>query len=328
MNTNRFLLAAMIAVIVAASAPAEPGKLANGLTRPNFLIGVWYQPTSSFAKWKDRGINTLIGYASENTVSRDAYMEAARNAGLFYAIKPTEDPADLKTDAADPYFLAWEQPDEPDGGGNIPPAKIIENYKTWKAAGDKPVLLNLDGWRTQYGPPADYIQYCTGADWIAFDYYILNRGEGPDNIKKLGERLDKLKEWTGGKKKLFVFIECSDQDLRVTDWAATPDATGKPAAPRMRCPSAAEMQKQIDVAVAHGAAGIIYFPQVIGKGWEKFDGTPDDCDAQMKIANAKLAGKAAPATTRPVRRTAADPLDGATITSNEDGTYTITPAQP
>jgi hypothetical protein len=325
MRIKRYLLAAIVTQLLSVGAIAEPIKLAPGVTLPKFLIGVWYQPTSSFATWKARGINTLIGYASENTVSRDSWMAAARDAGLFYAIKPTDDPADLKTDAADPYFLAWEQPDEPDGGGNIPPAKIIENYKAWKRAGDKAVLLNLDGWRTQYGPPADYIQYCLGADWIAFDYYIINRGEGPDNIKKLGERLDKLKEWTGGKKKLMVFIECSDQDLRVTDWAATPDATGKPAAPRMRCPTAGEMQKQIDVAVAHGAAGIIYFPQVIGKGWEKFDGTTDDCEAQMKKANAKLSGKPSPAT-QPMRRASADVLDGATITANDDGTYTITPA--
>jgi hypothetical protein len=311
MNTCIRLAAILLTFGLATSAATDASADAPAL--PKFLIGVWYQPVENMQTWKDRGINTLVGYAS--TVPRDQWMEAARKVGLFYIAKPTDDPADLKTDLADPYFLGWEQPDEPDGGGNVPPAKIIENYKTWKAAGNKPVLLNLDGWRTQFGAPADYIQYCQGADWIAFDYYIINRGEGPDNIKKIGERLDKLKEWSGGKKKLFVFIECSDQNLRVTDWAATPDATGTPAAPRMRCPTPDEMKKQIDVAVAHGAAGIIYFPDIIGKGWESFDGTPADCEAAMKDANAKLiaaAEKASPTKPRPGSPKAS--LDGADVT--------------
>jgi hypothetical protein len=311
-----FIMAILTALATALATPAAP---ANS-PAPKFLIGVWYQPMSNFAKWKSRGVNTLVGFASENTVARDTWMQAARKAGLFYIVKPTDDPADLKSDLADPNLLAWEQPDEPDGGGGIPPAKIVENYKAWKAAGDKPVLLNLDGWRTQYGKPEEYIEYCQGADWIAFDYYIINRGEGPDNIKKIGERLDKLKEWTGGKKRLFVFIECSDQNLRVTDWAATPDATGKPAGPRMRCPTADEMKKQIDVAVAHGASGIIYFPDVIGRGWESFDGTPPACDAAMKEVNRKLAAGDKGLTPSnvnaptPVSTNPKAPLDGTEIT--------------
>ena len=253
---------------------------------PKFLIGVWYQPVENFQKWKDRGINTLVGYAS--TVPRDEWKAAAQKAGLFYIAKPTGDPDDLKADAADPNFIAFEQVDEPDGGGATPPDKIVETYNTWKAVSPKPVLLNLDGWRTQYGKPDEYITYCQGADWVAFDYYIINRGEGPENINKIGDRLDKLKEWTGGTKKLFVFIECSDQNLKVGEWGKQIDPDGT----KMRCPTPAEMQKEIDVAMAHGASGIIYFPDVIGRGWEAFDGTPADVEKAMKPANAKLTAAA------------------------------------
>jgi hypothetical protein len=284
---------------------------------PKFIIGVWYQPISSFQKWKDRGVNTLVGFTSEDQFSREQWTEAARKAGLFYVIKPqADDPESMKADAADTSLLAWEQPDEPDGAGAIPPDKIVENYRTWKAIGAaKPVLLNLDGWRTQFGKPEEYKQYCQGADWIGFDYYIINRGEGPDNIKKIGERLDKLKEWTGGKKKLFVFIECSDQNLRVSDWGQ--DTKWGPAlAPKMRGPTPDEMKKQVEVSIQHGAAGIIYFPDKIGKNWEAFDNTTPECEAAMKLINGKLnqlagqgggSGKATAGTSRPA---AADPHDG------------------
>lgn len=262
-------------------------------TPPKFLIGVWYQPASNFDKWKARGINTLVGCPlGAEGVSREQWMDAARKAGFFYIVKPTDDPEDLKKDLVDPNLLAWEQPDEPDGAGDLPPEKIIANYKAWKAAGDKPIFLNVDGWKTQYRPTADYLQYFQGADWIGFDYYVINRGEGPGNIARLGERLDKIKLWTGGKKKIYVFIESSDQDLKITDWAATPDATGKPIGTKMRGPTADEMKREIEVSVAHGAAGIIYFPDVIGKGWENFDGTTPECEAMMKDLNAKLTATA------------------------------------
>jgi hypothetical protein len=301
---------------------------------PKCVIGVWYQPVSSFEKWKARGINTLVGCpdGAEN-VSRADWMAAARQAGLNYIAKPTVDPADIKADLLDANLLAWEQPDEPDGAGNLPPEKIVENFKAWKGAGNKPVFLNIDGWKTQYRATADYLKYFEGADWIGFDYYILNRGEGPANINKIGERLDKLKAWTGGKKKLYVFIECSDQNLRVSDWAQGKDATGTQLAPKMRGPTADEMVKEMEVAMAHGAAGIVYFPDVIGKGWESFDGTTPECEVAMKIANAKLTAaaekalgnKAVPAVVRPADPKA--PLDGHEITV--DGvTYILKKKQP
>ena len=259
----------------AADAPAKPAVDPG----PNFLIGVWYQPLSSFDKWKARGVNTLVGYPenSEN-ISREQWLAAAKKAGFYYIAKPTEDPDDIKSDLADDHFLAWEQQDEPDGAGATPADKIQEKYKAWKQLGNKNVLLNLDGPRFQYSKPADYIPYCQGADWLAFDYYVLNRGDGPANLKKIGEAIDLLKQWSGGKKKIFVFIECSDQDLRISDFGALKGLDGQPIGTKMRGPTPDEMKAEIDIAVQHGAAGIVYFPQVIGKGWENFDGTTTDVE--------------------------------------------------
>src|SRR4051794_1107851 len=168
-------LLALAAILFSLPAFAEPPVVQPAA--PKFLIGVWYQPASSFQKWKDRGINTLIGYEGEGgSVSREQWMAAARQAGLFYVVKPPTDAAELKSEAADPHLLAYEQPDEPDGGGNLPPETIVANFKTWKQlAPDKPVLLNFDGWKTQWRPAEDYVEYCKGADWVALDYYILNR---------------------------------------------------------------------------------------------------------------------------------------------------------
>jgi hypothetical protein len=42
-------------------------------------------------------------------------------------------------------------------------------------------------------------------------------------------RLSSHSGWGGNSKRYFFFIECSDQDLRITDWAKATDAsTGTP----------------------------------------------------------------------------------------------------
>jgi hypothetical protein len=295
---------------------------------PKFIIGVWYQPTSSFAKWKSRGINTLVGYESEgNTVSRQQWTAAAQQAGLSYLMAPTSDAGEIQQDAADANLLAWTQRDEPDGAGNVSPAQIVANYKAYKAlAPAKNVLVNFDGWKMQWRPDSDYQQYSQGGDWLAFDYYIINRGEGPANIPKIGTTLDRLKAVSGGGKKYLVFIECSNQKLNLQSWANNPDQSGTPPGPRMRAPTAAEMNQEIQLAVQHGASGIVYFPDIIGNGWQGFDGITPDLEAAMKQTNAQLAGApAAPPVTLPIAtpttQTAA-PLDGHDITI--DGvTYTL-----
>ncbi len=324
------LLALLLSPPLSAAPSTQP-------TPPKFLIGVWYQPTSSFQKWKDRGINTLVGYENEGgQITREQWIAAAKKADLFYIIKPPDDLADVKDELSDPHLLAYTQPDEPDGAGNATPQQIKANYAAWKkAAPNLPVFLNFDGVKVQWRPAADYVEYAKGADWLAFDNYVINRGSGPEAIPLLGTLLDKLAEWSGAdapKKKRFLVVECSDQDLRVQDWLHTKEnqPQGEQWAAKMRAPTPDEMRKEVDVAVQHGANGIIYFPDQIGRGWESFDGaTPELVDA-MKQINAKLTGataKASPeeiARTKPAPAPAPDPapLEGKEITI--DGvTYTL-----
>src|SRR3954469_24226582 len=101
------LITTVIAIVIALNVTAQTRPTDGGKdpvvqpSTPKFIIGVWYQPIDSFAKWKARGINTLVGYESNgNTVSREQWTAAARKAGLSYIIKPTGDPDDAKDDAA------------------------------------------------------------------------------------------------------------------------------------------------------------------------------------------------------------------------------------
>lgn len=263
--------------------------LAQPATRPAppFMIGVWYQPASSLPRWKGMGINTAVGVLIEPNVTAADYVNWAHVNGLYVVGKPAE---------AD----AHEHVDEPDGAGGVAANDIVTQFKAWKGepgGASKPVLLTLDGWRTQYGQPDDYAHYCQGADWIAFDYYVINRGEGPDAIKKLGERIDQLKAWAPGKR-ILAFIEVSDQDLRISD-LGTSTLWGPALAPKMRGPTPDEVGAEVQVCVAHGASGVIYFPQKIGKQWEAHDVMPAEVGTRIALINAKLAPAAATLPTAP-----------------------------
>lgn len=286
---------------------------------PSFVIGVWYQPVASFAKWKARGINTLVGCELEGgAVTRAQWTAAARAAGLCYIIKPGTDATTLAADAADPYLLAWEQQDEPDGAGNTSPAQIQNVYSSLKQA--KPVFLNFDGWKMQYRAAADYLAYVQGADWLAADYYVVNRGEGSAAIPKIGVALDKLAQWAPGKRRI-AFIETSDQDLRVQQWASQPDASGTPPQPRMRGPTAAEVSSEVQMAIAHGVSGIVYFADVVGMNFEGFDGEPADVIGAQTAIDQQLTTPVPSPSPPP-----ADPLAGTTITIMGHS-YTLTPAK-
>ncbi len=254
------------------------------MTPPNFIIGVWYQPKENFQLWKDRGINTLVGYESNTNTSRAQWIAAARAAGLFYIIRPDGTSADFQAGTQDPNLLAWEQfPDEPDGAGNTLAAAMSANYTQWKSQSTKPVFINLDGARFQYSQQSDYQGYIQGGDWIGLDYYIINRGEGPENISKLGDAIDRLKSWIaagGVNKKIYVFIESSDQNLKASGYFLNG-----------RGPTASEMNQEISIATSHGASGIMYFPDIIGRNFEAYDGTPADVAADMTATNAALAAQ-------------------------------------
>ncbi len=252
------------------------------LVNGNPLIGVWYQPVSSFAKWKSRGINTLFGYESESgTVSLDAYCTAAATAGLTVLLQWA--PASLSRIKADPNVIGViNQPDEPDGVGNTPPATMLANYQAIKAQTSKPVFLNVDGRKMQWLPASTYAAYAQAADALCFDYYVLNYGEPVANFPNLTARAQQLKA-AGNGKPVIAIIECSNQDMAVQAWCA-----GTPVAAAMRGPTAAEFQQEVAAALAGGVDGVAYFPDVIGTNFVSFDGVPADVAAAMTAQNAQL----------------------------------------
>src|SRR6476619_8095797 len=84
-------------------------------TKPEFIIGVFAQPISRFAKWKSRGINTLVSHEPEGGRIKKADWEAAATAaGLFFIDYPSEDDSILQNEAKQTHRLAFMQDDEPD----------------------------------------------------------------------------------------------------------------------------------------------------------------------------------------------------------------------
>jgi hypothetical protein len=86
-----------------------------------------------------------------------------------------------------------------------------------------------------------------------------------------------------GGKPVIVFVECSDQNLRVQGWA-TSTQWGPAVAPLMRGPTLMEMLAEIDACERLGC-GRAYFPDRIGNAWEGFDGTTDELSGAMSVRN-------------------------------------------
>ena len=101
--------------------------------------------------------------------------------------------------------------------------------------------------------------------------------------------------------------------MRVQDWTKQNDSTGTPLSPKMRGPTPAEMQREVEVVLQHGANGIVYFPDKIGKSWESFDCTTPECEAMMKQINTRLTGLAEKSSPKAEGKGAA-PMDGKEVT--------------
>src|SRR5438045_7943554 len=82
---------------------------------PEVIIGVFAQPISSFAKWKSRGINTLVSHEPEGGRIKKADWEAAAAAaGFWFMDYPSDDDAILQNEAKQTHRLAFMQDDEPE----------------------------------------------------------------------------------------------------------------------------------------------------------------------------------------------------------------------
>ncbi|HLO98488.1 MAG TPA: hypothetical protein VK171_07830 [Fimbriimonas sp.] len=249
-----------------------------------FPIGVFSQPEQSFAKWKGRGINTIL----ETPQGHDpvSWDNAARAAGLYVIRRPMKDP---RQDIGRKDLLAWSHWDEPDAAGRISQwtPMFEKTASEWRAIDpSRRIFINFAGpdlsWFTTRSDAysKEYASYyprlLNTADWIANDLYPcggwLNQAHAPrrGDITLLGEPIRILKSMTN--KPQFAFIEASEVE--------------RGNVPGARCPTAAEFKAEIWYAITQGVRGLFYFPAVVGKSGFAFDGMPAELVEVMTQQNA------------------------------------------
>lgn len=252
-----------------------------------FPIGVFAQPEQSFAKWKSRGINTVL----ETPQGHDpvSWDKAAQAAGFKIIRRPMADP---KQDIGRTDLLAWSHWDEPDAAGRAPQwTPLFEKTAAeWrKLDPNRRIFINFAGpdlsWFTTRSDSyslnyaSHYPRLLATADWIANDLYPsggwLNDAHKArrGDVTLITEPLKILKKMTD--KPLFAFIEASEIE--------------KGNVPGARCPTPDEMRAQIWLAVIHGCRGLFYFPAVVGTNGFQFDGAPPAIVTEMTKQNALLA---------------------------------------
>jgi hypothetical protein len=252
---------------------------------PSFIIGVFSQPISSFSKWKARGINTLVSHEPEGGKTKKSDWEAAaESAGFFFMDYPSDDDSVLPNEAKQPHRLAWMQDDEPDmtrtpntpttnADGWTKPELLAARFARCKAAAPNiPMFVNFAG--TAVTPDAypgnKHLPYIAAADWLSHDWYVKNKNWQRYPTTLISKAIDRLRAWSNGKPQ-FAFIECSDQKISTLG----------------RIPTADEVEEEVNIAVADGVKGIIYFPQRPPPGFQ-YDAIPDDIVARVSQINARL----------------------------------------
>jgi hypothetical protein len=227
-------------------------------SNPNsFPIAVWLQTPANAERYRQAGINTYVGLWRGPT---EGQLAALKKAGM-YVICDQNEVALRHRD--DPTIIAWMHGDEPDNaqslgegrgwGPPIPPAKIVEDYHQMRVADpSRPVLLNLgqgvawDGWHgrgVRSNHPEDYPEYLKGCDIASFDIYpaVHDRKEVAGNLWFVARGVERLVNWTEGRKPVWNCIECTH--ISNPDRKATPQ----------------EVRAEVWLSLIHGSRGLIYF---------------------------------------------------------------------
>jgi hypothetical protein len=222
-----------------------------------FPIAVWLQSPRNAGQYKQAGINTYVGLWQGPT---DRQITDLKKAGIKIVCHQNE--TGLKY-IDDPTIIGWMHGDEPDNaqskgngqgyGPPIEPEKIIDDYTNLKKADpSRPVLLNLgqavawDGWhgrgvRTNH--PEDYPEYLKGCDIASFNIYpaVHSNPQVAGKLWYVAKGVDRLVEWTDGKKIIWNCIECTR--IQNPDVKATPR----------------QVRAEVWMSLIHGSTGIIYF---------------------------------------------------------------------
>jgi hypothetical protein len=164
--------------------------------------------------------------------------------------------------------------DRTNADGWTKPELLAARYARCKAAAPNlPVFVNFAG--TAVTPDAypgnKHLPYIAAADWLAHDWYVKNKNWQRYPIDLIGKAMDRLAFWSNNKPQ-FAFIECSDQKISPLGRPPTPD----------------EVEQEVNLAIARGARGIIYFPQQPPPGFQYDAMSPDLVDRITRI-NARLA---------------------------------------
>jgi hypothetical protein len=228
------------------------------LSDPNFFpIAVWLQAPANAERYRKAGINTYVGLWKGPT---EAQLSALKKAGM-YVICDQNEVALRHLD--DPTIIAWMHGDEPDNaqslgegrgwGPPISPSRIVEDYQRIRAADpSRPALLNLGqgvAWDDWYGRgvrgnhPEDYPEYLKGCDIASFDIYpaVHDRKEVAGNLWLVARGVERLVNWTEGRKPVWNCIECTH--ISNPDRKATPH----------------EVRAEVWMSLIHGSRGLIYF---------------------------------------------------------------------
>jgi hypothetical protein len=276
-----------------------------------FPLGVDFQPSSCFAKWQGRGINTVMrvpggdregwaDYCSPRPPGQPpqvpetiiTWTAEATRLGLQMIRAPQLNP---HADDDQTNLLAWDLQDEPEANGPDP-ATLYNQYTALKAVKPtRPVLFNFtgnyildlaNGACTGPGaypgtPSGCYPSYIRAEDWISEDYYPVNERVP---LTALGKVLDSLTRWSWNT----VQHQPSRIQLAVIE-ASLHDGlpyNGQPLAPAP--PTADQFRAEVWLAIIHGARGIIYFPHD-GCGYcSNPDAVPADVVTEMTTQNARI----------------------------------------
>lgn len=257
-------LAAVAAAASACAAPAEESaspyaKWPKGPPKDEgfFPIAVWLQAPRNAPRFRELGFNLYVGLWKGPT---PAQLGELKKSGMPVICEQNQ--AGL-SDPNNDIIFGWMHGDEPDNaqslgegkgyGPPVDPATIAADYRRLvKADPTRPVLLNLgqgvawDGWygrgvRTHH--PEDYAEYLEGCDIASFDIYpaVHDRAEVAGKLEFVARGVDRLREWSKGRRVVWNCIECT----RISNVRTKP--------------TPAQVRSEVWMSLIHGSQGLIYF---------------------------------------------------------------------
>jgi len=257
------LLFGLCAAACAAGAPSRrKGPYAAWSRGPSagpsfFPIGVCTQDPARGKEYRELGINT---YLSIWDGPSDKEMQQLHEAGMTAMCEPDDWGGKAWAHREDPAITGWIQVDEPDnaqtesGGGYgkaIPPEKIMAVYQNLrKRDPTRPVVLCLgqgvanDEWVGRGCEMSAYPKYAQACDILMYDVYPvvgIRKPDGENYLWYVAKGLDRLREWSGGKKVIWNAIECTH--INNPDKKATPG----------------QVKAEVWMSLIHGSMGIMYF---------------------------------------------------------------------